>query len=195
MKTRIIAMMTLVLMLVLPAALYAQETDPVAVVTALYEAVNAGDVEAAVALFADGAIMNVPVAPPNMPAKYTGKAEIRLWLESEVAQHTEYVLNETQIDEGTVTATISLSDDILQGLGIAPLEMTDEFTIQDGKITARTLVPTDESVAKMQAAVATLPETGGEPFPSYALVMAMGVLAIVGGLGLRLLRCRSHQQG
>ena len=195
MKTRIIAMMTLVLMLVLPAALYAQETDPVAVVTALYEAVNAGDVEAAVALFADGAIMNVPVSPPNMPAKYTGKAEIRLWLESEVAQHTEYVLNETQIDEGTVTATISLSDDILQGLGIAPLEMTDEFTIQDGKITARTLVPTDESVAKMQAAVATLPETGGEPFPSYALVMAMGVLAVVGGLGLRLLRCRSHQQG
>ena len=193
MKTRIIAMMTLVLMLVLPAALYAQETDPVAVVTALYEAINAGGVEAAVALFADGAIMKVPVPPPNMPAKYTGKAEIRLWLESEVAQHTEYVLNETQIDEGTVTATISLSDDILQGLGIAPLEMTDEFTIQDGKITVRTLVPTNESVAKMQAAVATLPETGGEPFPSYALVMAMGVLAIVGGLGLRLLRCRSHQ--
>ena len=195
MKTRIIAMMTLVLMLVLPAALYAQETDPVAVVTALYEAINAGDVEAAVALFADGAIMNVPVPPPNMPAKYTGKAEIRLWLESEVAQHTEYVLNETHIDEGTVTATISLSDDILQGLGIAPLEMTDEFIIQDGKITARTLVPTNESVAKMQAAVATLPETGGEPFPSYALVMAMGVLAVVGGLGLRLLCRRSHEQG
>lgn len=40
-----------------------------------------------------------------------------------------------------------------------------------------------------------LPETGGAAFPSYALVMALGGLAILGGLGLKSLRRRLHQQG
>jgi LPXTG-motif cell wall-anchored protein len=43
--------------------------------------------------------------------------------------------------------------------------------------------------------MAALPETGGAAFPSYALAMALGGLAILGGLGLKLLRRRSHQQG
>ena len=50
---------------------------------------------------------------------------------------------------------------------------------------------TPESLAKMEAAMAALPETGGVAFPSYALAMALGGLALVGGLSLAMLRRRS----
>lgn len=59
MKTRIIAMTALVVMLALPAALYAQETDPVVVVMAEIEAFNAGDIDAALALYADDVVITI----------------------------------------------------------------------------------------------------------------------------------------
>jgi len=43
------------------------------------------------------------------------------------------------------------------------------------------------SGARITAAMfasATLPESGGEPFPTYALMLAMGGLLLLGGLGL-----------
>jgi len=52
---------------------------------------------------------------------------------------------------------------------------------------------TDESLAALQAAMATLPETGGEPLPFYALVMILGGLVVSCGLGVGFLRRRSHQ--
>jgi hypothetical protein len=54
---------------------------------------------------------------------------------------------------------------------------------------------TPESLAKLQAAMTALEETGGAAFPIYALGIAIGVLIIVGGLGLWLLLRRSRQQG
>jgi hypothetical protein len=64
----------------------------------------------------------------------------------------------------------------------------EEYVVQDGKITSYTWTPTEETVAKLQAAMAALPETGGVVFPTYALIMALGGLGILSGLGLALLR-------
>jgi hypothetical protein len=50
---------------------------------------------------------------------------------------------------------------------------------------------TDESFAKLQAAVAALPETGRVATPTYAPVMVLGSLRILAGIGLALLRRRS----
>jgi ketosteroid isomerase-like protein len=186
MKRGILGIVVLAI-LVLPGALYAQETDPVAVVTALYEAVNAGDIEAALALYAEDSVMYMPVPPPDMPDTYTGKEEIRGWIENEVARNTKYVLLGTQVDGTTVIATTSVADDVLRSFGLTSLEQNDEFSIQDGKITARTHVFTEESLATLAAAAAALPETGGPNLPGMLALWlgAGGLLVATLGLGLR----------
>lgn len=95
----------------------------------------------------------------------------------------------------TVTARTKTWSDPTREMGVAPLVATEVYIVQDGKITSLTYTPTEESVAKLQAAMAALPVTGGAASPSYALVMAFGGLAILSGLGLALLRRRSLQQG
>ena len=157
MKRLLIAVTVLVVMLTLPVALHAQETDTVAVVTALYEAVNAGDVEAALALYSDDAVIYMPVPPPGMPDTYTGKEEVRAWIENEVARNTEYELVSTEVDGTTVIATTSVADDVLRSFGLTSLEQKDEFTIEGGKIVTRTHVFTEESLATLGAAAAALP--------------------------------------
>jgi hypothetical protein len=73
----------LVVLLVLPAAIYAQGTDPEAVVMAFFEAFNAGDVESAVAYYADDAFWHIqPFYEP-----YVGKEAIRAACETMVAGH------------------------------------------------------------------------------------------------------------
>ena len=187
MKRLMIAVTVIVVMLALPVALHAQETDPLAVVAALYEAVNAGDVEAALALYADDAVIYMPVPPPNMPDTYTGKDEIRVWVENEIARNVEYVLLGTEVDGTTVLAATSVADDVLRSFGLTSLVQTDEFTIEDGKVTARTHAFTEESLATLGAAAATLPETGG---PSLAGMLPLwlgagGLLITSLGLGFR----------
>ena len=189
-------MTALVVMLALPAALYAQETDPVAVVMAEIEALNAGDIDAALALYADDVVIKlVPPIPPDSPDTYTGKADLRAWFEGLVAVNWKGELEILQVEGDTVTTKSRTWADPTRALGVAPLEATLVYTVQDGKIKGWTWTLSDESLAKLQAAMAALPESGGDAFPTYALVMALAGLAILGGIGLTLLRRRSHQQG
>ncbi|MGD2178195.1 MAG: nuclear transport factor 2 family protein [Anaerolineae bacterium] len=195
--TRVVIGVTVVVaVLALPVALYAQETDLVAVVTDYYEAVNAGDVEAALALFADDGVVYMPVPPPGMPDTYTGKEEIRGWIEGEVAMNTQFDLVDSEVDGTKVTATTSVADDVLRSFGLTSLEAKDEFTIQDGKMTARTLVWTEESLAALesaahppaeQEAAASLPETGGSSLAGILpfLVGAGGLAVTALGWALR----------
>ena len=189
-------MTALVVMLALPAALYAQETDPASVVIADAEAISAGDIDAAMALWADDAVVKlVPPIPPDSPDTYTGKAELRAWFESLVAMNFKIEVEILQVEGDTVTALAKTWVDPTREMGVAPLVATEVYTVHDGKIKGLTWTLSDESLANLQAAMAALPESGGDAFPTYALVMALAGLAIVGGIGLTLLRRRSHQQG
>jgi hypothetical protein len=185
MKIRIMFLLMLAVTLILPATLYAQETDQASVVAALEEALNAGDVDAAMVLFTDDAVVNLAFFDET----YTGAEEIRAWFEELVADNFEIRLEVLQVDGDTVTTKTTTWIDFTREMGIAPLVATEVYTFQDGRITGFTWTPTDESVGKIQAVLATLPETGGVAFPSYLLVTTLGGLAIVGGLAL--LRRRS----
>jgi limonene-1,2-epoxide hydrolase len=186
-KKLLITMMALALMLALPLALYAQETDSVAVVTAMYEALNAGDIDAFLTLYAEDAIIDI------VPfGAHSGHEEIRTWAEGLMALNAEMELEILQVDGNTVTVRSWYSDDDWRALGIV-LEAVEELTVQDGKISVDTWITTDETLAEVQAAMATLPETGGVAFPTYAPVMVLGSLGILVGIGLALLRRRSLQ--
>jgi ketosteroid isomerase-like protein len=195
MKIRWIVLASLTLMLMLPTALFAQAMTPEEVVTALIEAVKTHDIEAGVALFADDAVYTVlPLTPLDMPGPtIVGKDAIRAYWEAIVAKHLEVTREITGVEGNTVTTLVRYVDDDLRSLGIESIELTEELVVQDGKITNYTSTMSDESVAEVMAALPpeTVPETGGDGFPIYVVLMAIGGLTISVGLGLTLLHRRS----
>jgi LPXTG-motif cell wall-anchored protein len=190
MKTRVISLVVLValvVLLALPMSVSAQETDPEALLTTIYETLVAGDFEGVLSYYADDAVLTlVPIAT------YTGKEEIRTYFEEFEAGNATLEVEILQVEGDTVTSRTWYSNDDLRALGLT-LESIDEITFQDGKIVTETATLTDESLAALQAAMATLPETGGETLPFYALVMILGGLVVSCGLGVGFLRRRSHQ--
>lgn len=179
MRTRLMAIVVLVLMLALPGTLLAQEPDPEALARSAYEALNAGDVESALALYTGDAVLSLGAF-----GSFSGKEELRGSFENEVAKHATWELSDFQVEGDTVTFTSRYTNDDLQAIGVT-LEGTEVITIQDGKIATDTFTVTDESMAALQAAMATLPQTGGEVVPFHVVVMALGGLAVAGGLGTK----------
>jgi len=186
-KKLLITMTAFAVMLALPLAVCAQETDPVAVVTAMYEALNTGDIDAFLALYAEDAIIEI------VPfGAHTGHEEIRTWAEGLMELNAEMELEILQVDGNVVTAKSWYSDDDWRAMGIV-LEAMEELTVEDGKLTVDTWVTTEETLAAVEAAMAALPETGRVATPTYAPLMALGGLGILAGIGLAWLRRRSLQ--
>jgi ketosteroid isomerase-like protein len=131
------------------------EAKPEAVVTALYEAFNAGDVHAVKALYADDAVVHFP----DWDETNTGAEEIHPWVEALVADNFAVEVKSLQVEGDTVTATFSAWADPSRGLGIAPLAATDVYTVKDGKIASQTSTLTEESSAKLMAAMAAAQST------------------------------------
>jgi ketosteroid isomerase-like protein len=175
-------------LLTLPMALYAQETDPETVVLAAFAAMNAGDVEGALAYYADDAVVNI------VPfATHTGKEEIRAYFEGNAALNATLEYENLQVERDTVTVTVWFTDDDLRAIGLN-LEGIEEVTVQDGKIVTETWTATDETMAALEAAMAALPETGGEALPIHALVIVLGGLWVAGGWAMESLRRRSQRE-
>jgi hypothetical protein len=128
-----------------------QETDPAAVAIASVDTISAGDVDASLVTFADDAVVNILL--PGAPETYTGKEEIRAWLESLAAGHWEGGVKILQVEGNTVTTRLKSSMDPTRALGVAPLVGTDVYIVQEGKITSYTWTPTEETTAKLQAAM------------------------------------------
>ena len=196
MKTHLIATTTLVVMLALPVALYAQDTDPMSIVNAWLDALNAGDIDAALSYLADDAVLTfIPPPIPGDDGIFSGKEEIKGWYEGVAAANGVTTISDCQVVGEKVTCLDTYTDADLQNMGVDFIDMEWAATVRDSKIQGYTVTMTPESLAKLEAAMAALPETGGAAFPSYALAMALGGLAVLGGLGLKLLHRRSPQQG
>ena len=193
MKTHIIAAVALVLILALPVALYAQETDPVPIVNAWTDALNAGDLEGALSYLSDDAVLTfIPPPIPGDDGIFSGQEEIGGWYQGLVAANGVSTMSDCQVEGETVTCLNSYTDADLEGMGVGSLEFEWVAMLRDGKIQGYTVTMTPESLAKMETAMATLPETGGVAFPTYALATALGGLALLSGLSLAMLRRRPH---
>jgi hypothetical protein len=190
MKTQIVALMALVAILVLPPVLYAQETDPVSVVNAWHDALNGYDVDTALSYLADSAVVTIVPPLAGGSGVYSGREEIRGLYEGFVAANFSCALSDCQVEGETVTCIDTYTDDGLKAMGVDFIQGEWVAVVREGKIQSYTYTIKEESLAKFPPAPETLAETGGA-LPGYALVSALGSLAVAGGLGLLWLRRRS----
>ena len=125
----------------------AVETTVSAVFDAFNAAVNAHDVDAALALFAEDAVAEFPNQPP--PNVYTGTDEIRAWLENDVKDNIQVEIEDAKTSGDTVSATGKVHVDSL------PPDLTlvgaVEVIGKDGKITSFSYTLDDETLAKLAA--------------------------------------------
>ena len=114
---------------------------------------NADDIDRAMEFFADDAVVKqIPPPPPPDPGVYTGKPQIRAWMEPQLQQFHVTSRNR-QVHGDTVTWEATVSGDMFRQMGIDCFEVTAEARVQGGKITSLTLTQTPESHSKFQAAM------------------------------------------
>jgi ketosteroid isomerase-like protein len=127
-------------------------------------AANAGDVEAALACWADDATYTVLPAAFTGQSVFAGKMQLRALLEAFVAQHSRTKLEDLRVDGERVTARARSVIDSVRRLGIDALEATAEAIVRDGKIQAATSTFSPDAAALLataraaQTASAQLPQ-------------------------------------
>ena len=158
-KKMFIVLLAMLIIFALNSSLYAQETDPAKVLNALADSLNAGDVDAAITLYAPDAVINIVPPLPGLPDTFTGLKEVRGWLEILVGMKLKIEgLEMLQMEGDKAKIKIIISSDLTRGLNIAFLELIEEYIIQGGKIKGYTISITEESAEKMQAAMANQAE-------------------------------------
>ena len=138
-----------------------QGTDPVSVIEGFVGALNAGDEDAAMAYYANGAVRTrVPSPIPGTSGIYTGTDEIRKDLKTQLAGHIQIKNGNYQINGDKVTWTAKFSNDALNKLGISQLGAVGEATVVGGKIKTHITTLTPESLAEQKAAQAARDGSG-----------------------------------
>ena len=128
--------------------------DPAAVIKSLAAALNAGNVDAVMAFYADDATITNKPAPAGQSGVLTGKAQIRGFIQNLVAGNFSGEVSNLKVVGDKITLTGTLSTDTYRKLGVAPIVIEEEAVIVGGKIKSETMTVTPESLAKIQAAMA-----------------------------------------
>ncbi len=128
-------------------------TAPSQVVLSSVKALNSGDLEAALACFADDADYELTRVPPAQPDTVKGREQLRAWFEELATQHLRVEVEVLLTEGDLVTTETRTWSDSTRQLGVAPLVATERYLVQEGKIRSaiRTIRP--ESIAKLQAAL------------------------------------------
>jgi ketosteroid isomerase-like protein len=121
-------------------------SDPMAVITGFMAALNAGDVEAVVAAFADDCAVTSPDGDV-----LRGREQIRDWAESLIARHADFGPGPTRVGGDTATWTAQVVNDYSRQQGIAPLEVVLEAVVRDRLLTSFAGSYTPAAAAKVQA--------------------------------------------
>ena len=149
-----------------PTPTLAPPADAALVIKALVDALNAGDVEAAVAFYADDALRTQQPPPAGQSGVWTGKEQVRGFVKGLVADHFKVELSNLKAAGDKITYTCTFSTDTYRKLGVAPLVAVEEAMLEKGKIKSQTVTVTPESVAKIQAALAAAQAKAATPTPT-----------------------------
>jgi hypothetical protein len=142
-------------------------TLPAATVMGMTERLNAGDLEGAMAYWADDAVVYFFGLPPTGTEIYKGKEQFRPVFEENVASHLQWEVDIRSITGDEVNARAKTWHDFTRQLGVAPLEATEVYVIHDGKIVTYVWTLTEDSLARLKPALAEVmpPESPAAPAP------------------------------
>jgi ketosteroid isomerase-like protein len=184
----VVAMAVAVVGYLSAAALTTVETpDSESIVRQVYAAMNAGDVEAAMTLFADDATVTIrPASVATGRSDLHGKAQIRSVFQAVVAQSDRgEIVGPVEVSGDEVHVRARYSGDHLRRLGIDTLEDTASWVVRDSKIQSAVTTYTPESVAALERARAVAAQAQAHPVLTTSLPeFALGGYAVIAGLGL-----------
>lgn len=131
-----------------------QEMGPDEVIQAVYEAVAAKDVDAAMELVAEDAVLVLIPPPAGLDGTFVGKAEIRDWWEGLAMDNGRAEFSDIAVSGNAATWKAKWWSGFFEGLGVGPAEFEGVNIVQDGLFKSATWVFTDEFLARMAAAEA-----------------------------------------
>jgi len=136
----------------LEAASEGRDADPVSVVKAMADAVNAGDVERCLACFSRDAVITLrPEYPALADRTHADHAYTRKWVEKSVHQHFKMEYEVEHVDGNRVRARTRTWMAVTERLGLAPVFGTEEYVVRDGRITGYTWTSSEETRRKFLA--------------------------------------------
>jgi len=135
-------------------AAMANQAEKENVLTAMADALSAGDVKATMALFTDGAIIKLLPTEMFPTGTFIGTGQIRFFIQHLITINFKSEFEILQVfGDIAITRSKTWKDTFIK-LGIAPMDAIMVYSIQDGKIKGFISILTDESLAKLQAALA-----------------------------------------
>ena len=128
--------------------------DPAALIDAYVAAVNAGDLEAILALHADEAVHIFLPTPDGSAGVCRGKDQFRLWYEQSVANGDQVeVVEGTLAVDGNQAAFLSrIASNPWRDLGLEALEASAQIVVIDGQIMTHVVTLAPDAVRRLQSA-------------------------------------------
>src|SRR5215218_4047440 len=131
--------------------------DPAAVIEAYLAAVNAGDLEAILDLYADDAVHIFLPTPDGSAGVCHGKAQFTMWYEQSLANgdRVELADGSLAVDGNQATFLTQITSELWSKLGLERLEAQADLVVIDGRIMTHVVSLTPDSVRRLQAARGT----------------------------------------
>jgi ketosteroid isomerase-like protein len=128
--------------------------DPARVIEAYLAAVNAGDLEAILDLYADNAVHIFLPTPDGSAGVCLGKEQFRMWYEQSLANGDRVELEDgtLAIDGNQATFLTQISSEPWSKLGLDALTAKADLVVIDGRIMTLLVTLSPESVRQLQAA-------------------------------------------
>lgn len=145
MNKKLLSIVGICLLIIVSLSACGAKPDEIAL--QLAEATNAQDLEGALALFADDAVVT-----SVSPEPFNGKAEIQGWLEQMFADNFQLEAEIVEVNGDVVVEHDTMTMDSMSFFGIEPLTGTSEIALENGKIKAINFSFSDETLADLQAA-------------------------------------------
>jgi len=119
------------------------------VVNSWNDALNIGDVEAALEYLDDNAVITIVPPPAGISGIFNGKEQIRGWYEGNAALNGFNEMVDIQVKGDIVTWTSKFGMDEWRKIGVESLDVLGEGVIVDGKFQSYTVTIPPESLAKL----------------------------------------------
>lgn len=128
-----------------------ERATPEEIVRQYYQLLNDKQPERAEPLLAED-VMRIGIMAQDTPPHITeGKANLLARIRRMTADNAAVVVSNVEATGDNVTCFVQITTDTTRREGIAPLEETVDFLLQEGKIKSYRVVSTPESMAKLKS--------------------------------------------